>query len=114
VATLNKSGFADEEEFAEIKKTSLVAIEGLDKKIYLQDKENHLKDNFRSLFQENYPAAVAENLSNPQVTFIREADNKLIFKMQCNETGQGRPLTLIMFYSYEKTTKLWQFHSEQQ
>lgn len=114
VATLNKSGFADEEEFAEIKKTSLVAIEGLDKKIYLQDKENYLKDNFRSLFQENYPAAVAENLSNPQVTFIREADNKLIFKMQCNETGQGRPLTLIMFYSYEKTTKLWQFHSEQQ
>jgi hypothetical protein len=114
VATLNKSGFADEEEFAEIKKTSLVAIEGLDKKIYLQEKENHLKDNFRTLFQENYPAAVAENLSNPQVTFVREADNKLIFKMQCNETGQGRPLTLIMFYSYEKTTKLWQFHSEQQ
>jgi ubiquitin-protein ligase len=114
VATLNKSGFAGEEEFAEIKKTSLVAIEGLDKKIYLGEKENYLKDNFRSLFQQNYPAAVAENLTNPQVSFIRDTDSKLIFKMQCNETGQGRPLTLIMFYAYDKSGKLWQFHSEQQ
>jgi ubiquitin-protein ligase len=114
VATLNKSGFAGEEEFAEIKKTSLVAIEGLDKKIYLGEKENYLRDNFRSLFQQNYPAAVAENLSNPQVNFVRETDSKLIFKMQCNETGQGRPLTLIMFYAYDKSGKLWQFHSEQQ
>lgn len=114
VATLNKSGFASEEEFAEIKKTSLVAIESLDKKIYLGEKENYLKDNFRSLFQGNYPAVVAENLSNPQVIFIRETDSKLIFKMQCNETGQGRPLTLIMFYAYDKNSNLWQFHSEQQ
>jgi ubiquitin-protein ligase len=114
VATLNKSGFAGEEEFAEIKKTSLVAIEGLDKKIYLGEKENYLKDNFRNLFQQNYPAAVAENLNNPQVIFVRETDSKLIFKMQCNETGQGRPLTLIMFYAYDKSSNLWQFHSEQQ
>ncbi len=114
VTTLNKSGFAGEEEFAEIKKTSLVAIEGLDKKIYLGEKERYLKDNFRSLFQQNYPAAVAENLTNPQMTFVKEADNKLIFKMQCNETGQGRPLTLIMFYAYDKTGNVWQFYSEQQ
>lgn len=114
VATLSKSGFAGEEEFAEIKKTSLMAIEGLDKKIYLGEKENYLKDNFRNLFQQNYPASIAENLSNLQVSFVKEADSKLIFKMQCNETGQGRPLTLVMFYAYDKSSNLWQFHSEQQ
>lgn len=114
VTTLNNSGFAGEDEFAEIKKTSLVAIDGLEKKIYLADKEKYLKDNFRRLFQLNYPAAVAENLANPQITFVKEAESKLIFKMQCQETGQGRPLALVMFYAYDKAGNRWDFHSEQQ
>ena len=114
VATLNNSGLVNEDEFAEIKKTSLVAIDGLEKKIYLADKEKYLKDNFRRLFQLNYPAAVAENLTSPQITFIKEVDGKLIFKMQCQETGQGRPLALVMFYAYDKTGNRWDFHSEQQ
>lgn len=114
VTTLNNSGLGAEEEFAEIKKASLVAIDSLEKKIYLADKEKYLKDNYRNLFQQNYPAAVAENLSNPQIAFVREDQGRLIFKMQCQETGQGRPLTLVMFYAYEKNGNRWEFHSEQQ
>jgi protein involved in ribonucleotide reduction len=114
VATINNSGYAAEDEFLEIKKTSTAAIQGLDEKIFQADKEQYLKDNFRTIFVANYPAAIPENLNNPVISFIKEADNKMIFKMQCTETGRGRPLTLIMFYAYDKTDKRWSFFSEQQ
>lgn len=114
VATLNNSGFVGEEEFAEVKKSSLVSIEALERKIYLNERERYLRDNFRKLFGQNYPAAVAENLTNVQIFFVKEADGKLIFKMQCQETGPGRPLTLVMFYAYDKSASSWAFHSEPQ
>ncbi len=114
VATINNSGYAAEDEFLEIKKTSVAAIQGLDEKIFQADKEQYLKDNFRTIFVANYPAAIPENLNNPVISFVKEADNKMIFKMQCTETGRGRPLTLIMFYAYDKTDKRWNFFSEQQ
>ena len=114
VKILSNSAFASEEEFAEVKKSSLAAIESLDRKIYLNERERYLRDNFRQLFQQNYPAAVSENLTNAQVSFVKEAQGKLIFKMQCQETGQGRPLTLVMFYAYDKGANIWAFYSEPQ
>jgi ubiquitin-protein ligase len=114
VANITKSGFTTEEEFSEIKKESLAAIQSLDEKIYQADKEQYLRDNFRKLFAENYPAAISENLNNPVITYVKESAGKMIFKMQCFETGAGRPLMLIMFYAYDKASNRWAFFSEQQ
>ncbi|MDK9705848.1 MAG: ubiquitin-conjugating enzyme E2 [Desulforhopalus sp.] len=114
VANITKSGFATETEFSEIKRESLAAIQSLDEKIYQADKEQYLKDNFRNLFTENYPATIPENLNNPVVTYVKESDGKMIFRMQCIETGAGRPLMLIMLYAYDKANNRWAFFSEQQ
>lgn len=114
VANINKSEFANDDEFLEAKKESLSTVQDLDEKIYLADKEQYLKDNFRNLFVENYPAAVPENLNNPVISFVKETDGKMVFKMQCIETGRGRPLMLIMFYAYDKGRNHWSFFSEQQ
>jgi ubiquitin-protein ligase len=112
VTSVNNSGFATEDEFLEVKKASAAAIQTLDEKIYQGEKEQHLKDNFRALFTENYPASIPEKLGNPVVVYVKEVDGKMIFKMQCTETGRGRPLTLVMFYSYDKSSKHWSFYSE--
>lgn len=112
VASINKSGFADEEEFLETKKTSIAIIQELDEKIYQADKEKYLKDNFRTLFGANYPTAIPEHLNNPIITYVKVVDGKMVFKMQCTETGQGRPLSLVMFYAYDKASNRWTFFSE--
>ena len=114
VASINSSSFATEDEFSEVKKASVAAIQTLDEKIFQGEKEQHLKDNFRQLFVENYPASIPEKLNNPVVAYVKEVDGKMIFKMQCTETGRGRPLTLVMFYSYDKASKHWNFFSEKQ
>jgi len=114
VATITNSGFAAEDEFLETKKTSIAAIQALDEKIYQTDKEQYLKDNFRTIFAANYPSANPDNLNNPTITYVKEVRGKMIFKMQCTETGRGRPLTLVMFYSYDKANNRWDFFSDQQ
>ncbi len=100
--------------FLKPRKASIAAIQELDEKIYKAEKEQYLKDNFRTLFVANYPTAIPENLNNPTITYVKEVDGKMIFKMQCTETGQGRPLTLIMFYAYDKGSDRWDFFSEKQ
>ena len=114
VANINNSSFAAEPEFLETKKTSIATIQELDDKIYKAEKELYLKNSYRTLFVANYPTAIPENLINPTITFVKEADGKMIFKMQCTETGQGRPLTLVMFYAYDKGSNRWDFFSEKQ
>ncbi|MFH0781511.1 MAG: hypothetical protein V2B20_06095 [Pseudomonadota bacterium] len=114
IANINKSGFADEEEFLETKKISIATVQELDEKIYQADKEKYLKDNFRTLFSANYPTAIPEHLNNPIISYVKAVDGKMIFKMQCTETGQGRPLSLVMFYAYDKASNHWAFFSEHQ
>ena len=112
LTNIAKSPFKAEEEFsntsAEISKT----MQALDKKIFLQSKETYLKDNYQALFVAVYPTSAAENLSNPVISFIKETAFKLVFKMQCTENDGGRPLNMVMFYSYDKNTGRWSFYSE--
>ena len=112
LSNIAKSPLRAEEEFsntsAEISKT----MQALDKKIFLQSKESYLKDNYQALFVAVYPTATAENLSNPIISFIKETAFKLVFKMQCTENDGGRPLNMVMLYSYDKNTGRWNFYSE--
>lgn len=112
INAIKNSSFRTDEEFINTSAETNAAIKSLDEKIFLLTKVEYLKDNYQSIFTANYPAAPPENLINPQVTNTKETESKLVFRMQCTEKGRGRPLTLVMFYAYEKRTGKWSFYSE--
>jgi ubiquitin-protein ligase len=112
INAIKNSSFRTEEEFINTSAETSTAIKSLDEKMFQLTKVKYLKDNYQSLFTANFPAAIPENLTNPQVTNTKETESKLVFRMQCTEKGRGRPLTLVMFYAYDKRTGKWSFHSE--
>lgn len=112
LTNIARSPLKAEEEFKRTTIEISKAQQALDRKIYLQSKQGYLQENYQALFVANYPTAVAQNLSNPIINFIKETPAKLIYKMQCTENDGGRPLNLVMFYSYDKKTAQWSFYSE--
>lgn len=114
IAAITESPFAKEQEFTKTVKESKKAIESLDEKIYELKKIEYLEENYQTLFTANYPAADRENLSNPVITRTNKSKSKskIVFKMQCTEKGSGRPLTLVMYYAYDKKTARWSLFSE--
>jgi len=111
IEAINKSPAGKEKEFQTILTESNKKIKDFKDKLYIADKIKYLEDNYQTLFSENYPAAAPETLTSPVITFIKDAGDKLIFKLQCTEEGRGRPLKLVMYYSYSESTKNWAFHS---
>ncbi|GAB6190306.1 ubiquitin-conjugating enzyme E2 [Desulfocastanea catecholica] len=101
-----------EEEFNKTAAEISTAIRALDEKIFLTEKAKYLKNNFQSLFVANYSSVIPENLSSPVISNTKKTKSKLIFRMQCTETGGGRPLTLVMFYAYDIKTSKWSLFSE--
>lgn len=101
-----------EEEFNKIETQINTAIHVLDEKIFLTEKITYLKKNFQALFVANYSSAIPENLSNPVINKTKEIESKYIFRMQCTETGGGRPLTLVMFYAFDKKEGKWSLFTE--
>lgn len=112
LTNIARSPLRAEEEFSRTSLEITKAQQALENKIYLQDKLAYLQDNYQALFVANYPTSTAENLSNPIINFTKETPTKLIFKMQCTENDGGRPLNMVMFYSFDKKTSQWSFYSE--
>jgi len=110
---ITNSTFAAEPDFATQMAELKSSISDLDQRIYLLKKEEYLRTNFQKLFTTMYSTVSAENLSNPVINYVREEGEKLIFRMQCTEVGRGRPLTLVMFYAYNKKADSWALHIEQ-
>jgi ubiquitin-protein ligase len=111
INAINKSPAGKEKEFQTILQQTHKKITEFKDKQYIADKIKYLEDNYQTLFSENYPAAAPDTLSAPVITYIKQEGDKLLFKLQCTETGRGRPLKLVMFYSYSEQTKNWAFHS---
>ncbi len=111
---IDKSPFSKEGEFLAAKKDAVAAVQTLDEKIFIAEKSKYLEDQYRSLFAANYPAAVAENLINPIISFTKDSGDKAVFRMQCTETGGGRPLTLVMYYAFDRKNGRWEFHTQPQ
>ncbi|EKD39457.1 MAG: hypothetical protein ACD_75C00400G0008 [uncultured bacterium] len=114
IKTIDTSSFSGESEFLETKTEVAATVQTLDEKIYLADKIQYLTDEYHLIFIDNYPTAIKENLINPIITFIRDTGDKMVFKMQCTESGSGRPLMLIMHYAFDKKSGQWELFSEQQ
>lgn len=111
IETISKSPVGKETEFQTTLTESGKTIAELKEKQFIADKSKYLEDNFQTLFSENYPAATPDTLTTPVITYIKRIEDKLLFKLQCTETGRGRPFTLVMFYTYSELTKKWAFHS---
>lgn len=112
IANIANSSFGPEEEFINTTAEISTSIQSLDEQIALMEKMAYLNDNYQTLFVANYPAAIAENLTNPVINSTKETKSKLVFRMQCTENDGGRPLTLVMFYAYDKKTGRWSLFSE--
>lgn len=111
ISIIEHSSFSKDPEFKEIAAETRGMVKSLDQEIFLDQKQKYLETNFKKLFARNYPSTVPEKLSNPVITFIKETPSKLLFKLQCLEKSGSRPLSLIMFYAYDKKKKSWDFSS---
>ncbi len=111
IETIGKSPVGKEKEFQTTLTESRKTIVELKEKQHIADKVKYLEDNFQTLFSENYPVAGPDTLTSPVITYIKQIEDKLLFKLQCTETGRGRPFTLVMFYTYSELTKKWAFDS---
>ncbi len=105
------SNFSKENDFIRIVETIDTEIATLKHQAVTEKLKQYLTKNYVDLFQENYPAASEETLKDPIATYVLKKDKQMIFKLQATEIGRGRPLTLVMFYAYNKTTKQWKFTS---
>jgi ubiquitin-protein ligase len=106
------SSFEREDEFAKTIIEISKAMQSLDQKMYQMKRIEYLKENYQSLFVANYPSAVPERLTNPVISNTKDTDSTMVFRMQCTESGGGRPLTLVMFYAYDKKTGQWSLFSQ--
>lgn len=104
---IESSNLAEENEFAKAKADIKAELVSLEQKIYLTDKQSYLLDNYQDLFGAVYQNSEKEKLTAPVVKLVKETPNSLVFRMQCTETRGGRPLTLILFYTYDKVKNTW-------
>ena len=94
-----------------IKKESSDIIAELSRDIFLNGKRHYLETNYQKLFPLHFPSVHPEDLTNPVITVVKESLKTLLFKIQCRESGSGRPLALIMYYAYDKKGGTWKFSS---
>jgi ubiquitin-protein ligase len=112
VAAIDRSDLAGDSEFATLRDDFMTASSALAQEIALAEKEEYLRQNFRHLFVAHYPGTSEESLGNFQVKLERETPGELIFRLQCSETSHGRPLTLVMYYAYDKLHSNWRLSPE--
>ncbi len=107
IETINMSSFAKEQEFQTIIKETMISINQTQEDALIAEQISYLTNNYQKLFTQNNPTLTAENLSQPRANLLKKIDNKLLFKLQCFEQGQGRPVLLQISYIYNPATKQW-------
>ena len=111
ISTIRTSPFGGESEFQAILTEMETAGRDLKEKAFIQEKEEYLVANYQRLFLENYSAAIPELLSNPEAMFEKKVGQRYLFKLQCTESGRGRPLTLVMYYIWDPDSKRWSLYN---
>jgi len=110
IETINKSPFANEQEFQTITKEARVSANQAQEELLISDHISYLTNNYQKLLTKNNPSLNADNLSNPRVSFLKKIGNKSLYKIQCFEQGHGRPVLLQASYLYDPATKKWSFY----
>ncbi len=83
------------------------------KQLEMKRKTDWLNANFQKIFLENYPSTRSSKLSRQQVTFLKKAGNKFIFKLSCVEIRQGQSFGLELNYQYDPDTDSWSLYPGQ-
>ncbi|CAG35532.1 ubiquitin-conjugating enzyme E2 [Desulfotalea psychrophila] len=107
--TIKQSAFAEETAFIQIQEEMSSDLKMLKNEQFVEEKRVALQRQQIDIFLENYPAATPETLLAPKILFIKDEAGKLIYRMEATDTSQNRPLTLVMYYAYNKATDQWQF-----
>jgi len=108
IETISKSSFAGEEEFQTIIKETRQTMNQAREDLLIAEHITYLMKNYQKIFTQNNPALIAENLSQPRVTFLKKIGNRLLYRIQCFEQGHNRPVLLQTSYIYDPATKQWE------
>jgi len=112
IDSISASEFSSDDEFSAVLDEAQQSIEQAEKDKSLSDKIAYLEANFEELFTRHYAGSPPESLIEREVVFEKQMDSKLLFRLQCVEVGRGRPLQLVMKYTYDKNSGTWQFYSD--
>lgn len=110
--TVTESRFAKRPEFKIIVEEVSIQITDIKNNLLIHQQSAYLLENFEKLFLKHYPAASGSILSSPKVEYMKNIENKLLFRMQCTEKSGGRPLRLQMDYLYSPANGSWTFYNE--
>lgn len=104
---IDDSPFSVEDEFVLVREDTQNALKSTRDEMFIRSRTEYLNQNYQKIFLENFPAALSGNLSEPRIEFIEKIDDRFLFKLECLETGGGRPLRLVLNYLYDPATKTW-------
>ncbi len=111
IETINRSPFANEQEFQTITKEARASANKIQEDLLVSEHISYLTNNYQKLLTQNNPSLAPENLSNPRASFLKKIGNKSVYKIQCFEKGHGHPVLLQASYAYDPSTKKWSFYS---
>ena len=112
IDTVTKSPFNREDEFKQVIKESQLSITEARQNQTVSECTSYLMENYKDLFLKNFASTRTDSLSDPKATFIKKLDERLLFKIECTENGQGKPLRLIMNYLYDPASRQWKFYTD--
>jgi tetratricopeptide (TPR) repeat protein len=108
---IESSPFGDDKTLEKILADAKAQMVVLENEIKINSRVNWLKENYEEIFRKMYPSAITSELLNPQVVFIKEEGDKLIFTMSCVEKRQGRAFRLELNYQYDQKKDAWDIYS---
>lgn len=112
IATLiEKSSFSEDDLLEKILENARTQITILEEEIKINRRVDWLTSNYEEIFRKMYPSARSSELSKPQVTFVKEEGDKLVFTMSCVEKRQGRSFRLELNYQYDQKNDKWAIYS---
>lgn len=109
--TIEDSHFNADDEIRVIADDTRKSIESTRDDLLIRSKVEYLNKNYQTIFIDNFPAATQDSLKDPKIEYLKKVDNKLLFKMECLETGGGRPLRLVINYLFDPATEKWSFYT---
>lgn len=114
IETIRKSPFSQEVYFQQLIKEVRGRITDTKHQKTISDGEKYLIANYKNIILKNYSMTRSDALSEPNATFMKKIGTRFLFKIECTDSSQGRPLTLIMYYTFNPVDGKWMFYNSTQ
>ena len=82
-------------------------------RLEIEKKISWLSDNFMEIFRKSNPAYATSTLTKPKVTYLKNENGRMIFKLTCIEQSQGRSSRLELDYQYDPASGRWSMYTGQ-